>query len=194
MKAEPSSVPARVGGVDLSVRLARPSNWNSVPARVGGVDLSFFIAPYSSRFMVPARVGGVDLSYSLSAEEMTVFCPRPCGRGGFKQLTHVFCDLRHAVPARVGGVDLSSSSMTALLHSLVPARVGGVDLSSTNRMSWLQGVVPARVGGVDLSKSAYKRSEFPVGPRPCGRGGFKPYLKERKASADASPPVWAGWI
>ena len=45
----------------------------SVPARVGGVDLS-----------VPARVGGVDLSSRILVFSLSLACPRPCGRGGFK--------------------------------------------------------------------------------------------------------------
>ena len=56
------TVPARVGGVDLSTLETIEDHYTYVPARVGGVDLSSSAIRSSFTHMVPARVGGVDLS------------------------------------------------------------------------------------------------------------------------------------
>ena len=102
-------VPARVGGVDLSVLNKRKDALQFgprpcgrggfkhvvallgdalplVPARVGGVDLSLIAACSRSMYFVPARVGGVDLSFEHFYFDFFDTCPRPCGRGGFKPL------------------------------------------------------------------------------------------------------------
>ena len=76
----------------------------------------------------------------------------------------------------------------------VPARVGGVDLSSAALLYLWMIAVPARVGGVDLSIFSVSSSVMACSPRPCGRGGFKPYYKDTKIQDIESPPVWAGWI
>ena len=57
---------------------------DSVPARVGGVDLSAEIDIHTAVCIVPARVGGVDLSVECSVRKHLAERPRPCGRGGFK--------------------------------------------------------------------------------------------------------------
>ena len=79
-----SPVPARVGGVDLSTVSRGFFRNNHVPARVGGVDLSETDGCEQWELMVPARVGGVDLSKYRFTHSYTEYCPRPCGRGGFK--------------------------------------------------------------------------------------------------------------
>ena len=72
--------------------------------------------------------------------------------------------------------------------------MGGVDLSKyflVNRMVQL-GPRPCGRGGfkqVDLLAFVNL-----VGPRPCGRGGFKHTLLVIPIDIDWSPPVWAGWI
>ena len=55
-----------------------------VPARVGGVDLSMITNMIPIAIIVPARVGGVDLSRVLAIVVADLRRPRPCGRGGFK--------------------------------------------------------------------------------------------------------------
>ena len=79
-------VPARVGGVDLSESRSAPFSRFSVPARVGGVDLSTYQACRVAQLVVPARVGGVDLSLNYLEQMGPEGGPRPCGRGGFKLL------------------------------------------------------------------------------------------------------------
>ena len=95
--------------------------------------------------------------------------------------------ITHSVPARVGGVDLSASLSAAVIVSAVPARVGGVDLSTLYKMRKSHYIVPARVGGVDLSMRHYFEWEKVFGPRPCGRGGFKPSTCMRSALYFVSP-------
>ena len=65
-------VPARVGGVDLSMVSPSFSRCFLVPARVGGVDLSQFFGSTISLSSVPARVGGVDLSSSCFSSGATI--------------------------------------------------------------------------------------------------------------------------
>ena len=110
MVSPSSNVPARVGGVDLSIfcplllslafrprpcgrggfkphLLVEDSLQRRVPARVGGVDLSS-TCDWSERFgFVPARVGGVDLSFPATGGSYCAYSPRPCGRGGFKRFS-----------------------------------------------------------------------------------------------------------
>ena len=94
------TVPARVGGVDLSTRKAERPILGDVPARVGGVDLSINEeSPFSYRY-VPARVGGVDLSKAGTMYKGMRPSPRSCGRGGFKphyvvqrRVQHCLCHL-----------------------------------------------------------------------------------------------------
>ena len=76
----------------------------------------------------------------------------------------------------------------------VPARVGGVDLSSffANFRPPFLGPRPCGRGGFKL-----KRCDIACDfrrPRPCGRGGFKPGSADRHLLHLSSPPVWAGWI
>ena len=74
---------------------------------MGGVDLSKHSIWQRNNCFVPARVGGVDLSRNTIAFASGSCSPRPCGRGGFKQLVAVRMEDWKQVPARVGGVDLS---------------------------------------------------------------------------------------
>ena len=62
MDSTDPSVPARVGGVDLSLEKHVNNPLLLVPARVGGVDLSWLLSGVKILIWVPARVGGVDLS------------------------------------------------------------------------------------------------------------------------------------
>ena len=76
----------------------------------------------------------------------------------------------------------------------VPARVGGVDLSSffANFRPPFLGPRPCGRGGFKL-----KRCDIACDfrrPRPCGRGGFKQQDISFFAVTGLSPPVWAGWI
>ena len=98
-------VPARVGGVDLSIKSWKPFKHSTVPARVGGVDLSLYASSLCS----------------------LVLGPRPCGRGGFKQHEYEEVYRYHLVPARVGGVDLSKVRNLSLsrVHSPRPCGRGG---------------------------------------------------------------------
>ena len=72
------------------------------------------------------------------------------------------------------------------------------------------------MGGVDLSANGMKKAQESVSPRPCGRGGFKHWIKAGRGWINRprpcgrggfkllkrsqqnricwSPPVWAGWI
>ena len=98
-----------------------------VPARVGGVDLSIKSWKTFKHSTVPARVGGVDLSLYASSRCSLVLGPRPCGRGGFKQHEYEEVYRYHLVPARVGGVDLSKVRNLSLsrVHSPRPCGRGG---------------------------------------------------------------------
>ena len=80
-----------MGGVDLSLQGTNEVAFFSVPARVGGVDLSNedtdeFDSDLSLR---PCGRGGFK---SYSAGAMTYNNrPRPCGRGGFKLMIYAYC-------------------------------------------------------------------------------------------------------
>ena len=98
------------------------------------------------------------------------------------------------VPARVGGVDLSDIVSLLGEGSRVPARVGGVDLSYTEWHGKNLVERPRPCGRGGFKPFLFATDEEGRRPRPCGRGGFKPagqcYLKR----SITSPPVWAGWI
>ena len=81
-----TSVPAHAGGVDLSIMSLIMRLIHKVPAHAGGVDLSISKVNISGDKFVPAHAGGVDLSWNQWAKFDCEYCPRPCGRGGFKLL------------------------------------------------------------------------------------------------------------
>ena len=120
---------------------------------------------------VPAHAGGVDLSWMFHT-----------------------LDISHTVPAHAGGVDLSFKEYVFPLPERVPAHAGGVDLSKIKILNQKGNVVPAHAGGVDLSRRFRPRFHQAAGPRPCGRGGFKPNTMCVPSSAPQSPPMRAGWI
>ena len=65
--------------------------------------------------------------------------------------------------------------------------MGGVDLSEHVGRLFGDLVVPARVGGVDLSTTGAATKDGCSRPRPCGRGGFKPFSDSRAYDADCVP-------
>ena len=56
-----------------------------------------------------------------------------------------------------------------------------------------QQAVPARVGGVDLSFGPCTDPSVTIGPRPCGRGGFK-LENSRLNSSSAIVPARVGGV
>ena len=151
----------------------------------------------------------------LLSAASAVTCPRPCGRGGFKQGKALRCYFRGDVPAHAGGVDLSPNHRVIRYGLIVPAHAGGVDLSltecfdchvecvpahaggvdlSVSQQHWFWfASVPAHAGGVDLSLTQLRQPLTAWSPRPCGRGGFK--LRSLCQSVPAhSVPAHAGGV
>ena len=75
-------------------------------------------------------------------------------------------------------MDLSRVSVSVVLWVNVPAHAGGVDLSFFISIIFnISYYVPAHAGGVDLSTGTDEEFGKLSGPRPCGRGGFKPVIE-----------------
>ncbi len=75
----------------------------------------------------------------------------------------------------------------------VPAHAGGVDLSVPEKKKPENTGVPAHAGGVDLSYTTAQDMVRSSGPRPCGRGGFKPICC-RELSQPIHVPAHAGGV
>ena len=137
------------------------------------MDLSVTVQKIYCSTEVPVREDGVDLSTGAASRRITKKCPRPRGRGGFKQIDYNNFSFVMEVPVREDGVDLSVCcwSETHLqkcprprgrggfkLHksqkvrrALVPVREDGVDLSLLHQSQVVSKIVPVREDGVDLS-------------------------------------------
>ena len=76
-----------------------------VPAHAGGVDLSCINEIRARLGEVPDHAGGVDLSIINKDGVPTIACPRPCGRGGFKQNEATDLEARiRSPPMRAGWI------------------------------------------------------------------------------------------
>ena len=96
----------------------------NVPARVGGVDLSVLSTSSVSSGICPRPCGRGGFKPIKEGELIHWDRPRPCGRGGFKLLIGPDALRKDGVPARVGGVDLSYCPYGVLVWSPSPRPCG----------------------------------------------------------------------
>ena len=170
------------------------SIWLSVPARVGGVDLSSRRPQSIPSIARPRPCGRGGFKLKGSRLRLSFRCPRPCGRGGFKLNEVAVYLVEPGVPARVGGVDLSFCRDVAALFFCCPRPCGRGGFKPDDRRFFTCHLRPRPCGRGGFKLLRRLTDLNSPSPRPCGRGGFKPHISRKPDPAFQSPPVWAGWI